>query len=103
MEKNLFYGPIKLIPTTFSAADKERLTTAYKAAIIEKVAPAYRGMGEFFRDEYLPKARASTGISDLKGGREQYQYWVRRCPPRSQPSHGIPLRYFAELYQATSL
>ena len=78
MEKNLFYGPIKLMPTTFSAADKERLTAAYKAAIIEKVAPAYRGMGEFFRDEYLPKARGSNGISDLKGGREQYQYWVRR-------------------------
>ena len=77
-EKNLFYGPIQLMPAHFSAVDKERLTAAYKVAIIEKIAPAYRGMGDFLRDEYLPKARESTGIMDLKGGREQYQYWVRR-------------------------
>ncbi len=77
-EKNLFYGPVKLMPAHFTAVDKERLTTAYKAAIIDKIAPAYRGMGDFLRDEYLPKARESSGIMDLKGGREQYQYWVRR-------------------------
>ena len=77
-DKNLFYGPIKLMPAHFPLTDKDRLTAAYKAAIIDKVAPAYRGMGIFLRDEYLPRARHSTGISDLKGGREQYQYWVRR-------------------------
>ena len=77
-ERNLFYGPIKLMPAHFPVADKERLTAAYKTAIIEKIAPAYRGLGDFLRDEYLPKARQSTGILELKGGREQYQYWVRR-------------------------
>lgn len=77
-EKNLFYGPIKQLPAHFPVGDKARLAAAYKAAIIDKIAPAYRGMGSFLRDEYLPKARQSSGISDLKGGREQYQYWVRR-------------------------
>lgn len=77
-EKNLFYGPIKSLPAHFSAADKERLTAAFKAAIVEKIAPSYRGLGNFLRDEYLPKSRPSTGISELKGGREQYRYWVRR-------------------------
>ncbi len=77
-EKNLFYGPIKLLPSHFPVGEKARLAVAFKAAIIDKIAPAYRGMGSFLRDEYLPKARQSSGISDLKGGREQYQYWVRR-------------------------
>lgn len=77
-EQNLFYSPIKLMPNHFSAADRDRLTTAYKSAITEKIAPAYRSMGNYLRDEYLPKARDSTGILALKGGREQYQYWVRR-------------------------
>ncbi len=77
-DKSLFYGPIKLMPTHFPVGDKARLAVAYKAAIIDKIAPAYRGMGSFLRDEYLPKSRKSSGISDLKGGREQYQYWVRR-------------------------
>lgn len=77
-DKNLFYGPIKSMPASFSIVDKERLTAAFKKAIIEKIAPAYRGMGNFLRDEYLPKSRLSTGVFELKGGREQYQYWVRR-------------------------
>lgn len=77
-EKNLFYGPIKLMPKHFSAADHERLANAFKAAIVEKIVPAYRGMGDFLRGEYLPRARESTGILELNGGREQYQYWVRR-------------------------
>ncbi len=77
-DKNLFFGPITLLPSHFSVGDKDRLTAAYKAAIVEKIAPSYMGLGKFLRDEYLPKSRSSTGISDLKGGREQYQYWVRR-------------------------
>jgi uncharacterized protein (DUF885 family) len=35
-------------------------------------------MGEFLRDEYLPKSRETAGISALESGRIQYQYWVRR-------------------------
>jgi uncharacterized protein (DUF885 family) len=77
-EKNLFYGPIKLIPAHFSTEDKDRLASSYRAAIIEKIVPSYAGLGTFLRDEYLPKSRTSTGILELKGGREQYQYWVRR-------------------------
>ena len=77
-EKNLFYGPIKLLPAHLTQVDKERLTKAYKKAILEKIVPAYRSMGFFLRDEYLPKARETDGISELPGGREQYQYWVRR-------------------------
>ncbi len=77
-EKNLFYGPIKLMPTHFSATERERLANAFKTAIIEKIIPAYRRMGDFLRDEYLPRARESTGILDLNGGQEHYQYWVRR-------------------------
>lgn len=78
VEQNLFYGPIKSMPERFSAEEQKRLTLTYKAAILEKIVPSYRALGEFLREEYLPKARASTGISELQGGREQYQYWVRR-------------------------
>lgn len=77
-EKSLFYGPIKSMPTSFPAADRERLTAAFKQRIMEKVMPAYRRMGEFLRDEYTPKSRETAGISSLESGRLQYQYWVRR-------------------------
>ncbi len=77
-EKNLFYGPIKLLPAKFSDTEKATLTAAYKKAITEVIVPSYRSLGEFLRDEYLPKARATSGLAGLKGGSEQYQYWVRR-------------------------
>lgn len=77
-EKSLFYGPIKLMPSSFSSADRERLTAAFKSKIVEQVIPAYRRLGEFLRDEYTPKARETAGISSLESGRLQYQYWVRR-------------------------
>ncbi len=77
-EQSLFYGPIKSMPKTFSDADRERLTAAYKASIKDKVMPAYRRMGEFLRDEYMAAGRESHGIAALESGRLQYQYWVRR-------------------------
>lgn len=75
--KTLFWGPIAKFPGNFSEDDRARISAEYRQAIEEQVMPAYRSMGEFLRDEYLPKARQSTGISDLQEGREQYQYWVR--------------------------
>jgi uncharacterized protein (DUF885 family)/acetyl esterase/lipase len=76
-QQSLFWGPINKLPESFSQADRERLTVEYRRAISEQVIPSYRRLGEFLRDEYLPAARESTGISALEGGREQYQYWVR--------------------------
>ncbi len=77
-EQSLFYGPINQMPKTFSDAEKSRLTEAYKQAIVTKVIPSYQRMGEFLKNEYLPKARDTSGISSLSGGREQYRYWVSR-------------------------
>ncbi len=75
--QSLFYGPITGLPKDFSDEDKTRLTEAFRAAISEKIMPAYRKLGEFLQDEYMPACRESTGITALQGGREQYQYWVR--------------------------
>jgi uncharacterized protein (DUF885 family) len=77
-EQSLFYGPIESMPASFSEADRERLTAAFKDRIREKVIPAYRSMGEFLRDEYIERARDTSGIGALEDGRRQYLYWVRR-------------------------
>ncbi len=74
---SLFYQPIVNIPASFAEADRQRLSAAYEQALTTKLLPAYRQLGEFLRDEYLPAARDSTGILELDGGPEQYAYWVR--------------------------
>lgn len=76
-QKSLFYAPITNLPANFSAADKERLTEAYKKAISNQIIPAYKRFGEFLRDEYLPKTRTTSGIGSLPHGSEQYAYWVK--------------------------
>jgi uncharacterized protein (DUF885 family) len=76
-EQSLFWGPIRNLPATFSAADRERLTAAYRNVIATKVVPTYRRLHEFVRDEYLPKCRTTVGLDALPNGRSWYAYNVR--------------------------
>ncbi|MFM2219871.1 MAG: hypothetical protein RL240_4189 [Planctomycetota bacterium] len=73
----LFYAPITNLPANFPTADKARLTEAYQKAIADQIIPAYRRLGEFLRDEYLPRTRTTSGIGSLINGSEQYAYWVK--------------------------
>jgi uncharacterized protein (DUF885 family) len=74
--KSLFWGPIQRMPASFSAADKERLTAAYRKSIETDIVPTYRKWGDFLEKEYLPQARASSGITAVPGGAEIYAYAV---------------------------
>ncbi len=75
--KSLFYGPVTLMPTTFSETDKKRLTAAYIDMVQNIIMPAYKRLGDFLQTEYLPKARTSTGFNELPGGDKLYSYLVR--------------------------
>lgn len=77
-EQSLFWKPMKKFPDTVSAADRERLTVAFRALIKDKVMPAYQRMHDFVRDEYIPRARTSTAWSDLPDGKAWYAERVRR-------------------------
>jgi uncharacterized protein (DUF885 family) len=75
--QSVFWQPVANMPAAFSAADRARLTAAYRDAIAGKVIPAYRRLHDFVRDEYLPKCRETVGWSALPGGREWYAYLAR--------------------------
>lgn len=75
--KSLFYGPVTRFPADMTAADRQRITAAYQQAIRTELVPAYRKLGDFLEQEYLPKARLSTGISAIPGGKELYAYDVK--------------------------
>lgn len=74
--QSVFYGPVTAMPAGFSAADKRRLTDAYKKLIREQLNPAYKKLRDFLKEEYLPKARTSSGISALPGGMDYYKYCI---------------------------
>jgi uncharacterized protein (DUF885 family) len=77
-EDSLYWGPIRNMPADFSAADRERLTQAYRAAIETRIVPSYRRLHDFMRDEYVPKARLSHGMEGLPDGRAWYAYNLKR-------------------------
>ena len=75
--KTLFYTPITNLPAEFSAADKARLTAQYNVMIKDSLMPAYIGMRDFIRDEYLPKTRETVGLNALPDGAAWYAYNVK--------------------------
>lgn len=75
--KNLFYGPITLMPSSFDSATKKRLTEAYVKLINEQIVPSYKKFADFFTNEYLAKARTSTGIDSLPNGSKLYNFQIR--------------------------
>jgi uncharacterized protein (DUF885 family) len=50
LETSTYMGPVKKFPSSFSAADKERLTAAYGKLVREQLAPANRKLLAFMRD-----------------------------------------------------
>jgi uncharacterized protein (DUF885 family) len=76
--KSIFYGPVKNLPAAFSESDKARITTAYKAAIKNELNASHTKMAAFLKDEYLPKARATSGVSDLPNGLNYYKWCVKK-------------------------
>ena len=87
--QSLFYGPIKMLPKSFSAVDKQRLTEAYKKAIMTELVPTYQKLGNFLEKEYLPKARATSGIAAVPGGPAMYTYDVAYWTTTSKTPEGI--------------
>ena len=77
-EETLLWGPIKSMPATFSAADKTRLTDAYRQMIDNGMQPAFKKLRDFINDEYLPATRNSVGMDKLPNGADWYAYNVRQ-------------------------
>lgn len=78
VEQSMFYSPVKNMPEDFSTAERERLASAYREAILTKIVPAYRRMHNFIGDDYLGTTRPSVGIAELPDGEAWYAYLVRQ-------------------------
>ena len=83
VEKSIFWGPVTRMPAEFSAADRERLTTAFRNLIATQLNPAYRKLRTFIADEYLPKTRDTFGRGALPGGAAWYEHDVHDNTMRS--------------------
>ncbi len=75
---NIFYTPLKNIPNGISEADAIRLKNAYMFNITSCILPSYNKLKNFIEREYLPKARASSGIGAIPNGLEMYNFLIKQ-------------------------
>jgi len=101
--KSIFYGPITNIPKDFSNDDKKRFTDVYIKLINEQIIPAYKKLGDFLKNEYLPKARPSTGIDSLPEGDKYYNYLVRYWTTTNKTADEIYNTGLAEVKRIRSI
>jgi uncharacterized protein (DUF885 family) len=99
-EKSPFFAPLRRMPASIPAADRERLTREARAAIAEGVVPAYRRFQDFFAREYLPACFPAVGAWQLPRGDEAYAYLARMHTTtaiRPQEAHDLGLREVARI------
>jgi uncharacterized protein (DUF885 family) len=96
---SMFMAPTKSFPEGIAEADKARLTAAYEAKTGALYAANTR-LRDFLRDEYLPVARTSVGLSQMKGGAELYAQLVEETttlPLSPEDIHQIGLSEVARI------
>ena len=77
-EDSLFWGPIKKLPDSFSAQQKQKITAQYRQLIMQHLVPAYRSMSDFLANQYIANSRESVGYSDLPNGKAWYEYQIKK-------------------------
>ncbi|MET0532584.1 MAG: DUF885 family protein [Steroidobacter sp.] len=75
---NPLYLPFDLMPTSIAKNEQERLQSEARQLIAERIAPAYKKLLAFIRDEYLVKARTTIGASKLPDGAAFYQARIKK-------------------------
>jgi uncharacterized protein (DUF885 family) len=101
LEKNPFFSPIGKMPATFSEQDKARISSAYRKVISEKIIPAQTRLYAFIKNDYLPKTRASAGLSALPGGAEWYRFMVKDSTTTAMSAeaiHAVGLKEVARVH-----
>jgi uncharacterized protein (DUF885 family) len=58
-EQSAFWQPFAKMPSSIPAAEQEQLREQARAAIADKLIPAYATLMAFIRDEYVPRARTT--------------------------------------------
>jgi uncharacterized protein (DUF885 family) len=69
--------PFTRFPPAIAPADRQRLVAEATRVYAERVRPAYRELGSYLSNTYVPRARESIGWSSLPDGRAWYAYNVR--------------------------
>jgi len=89
--------PFQGLPGALEAEHGQALRERAVRLVETRVLPAYRGLLEFFRSEYMADPRESIGISEVPGGREYYRELVRHHTTLDTTPEEVHARGLAEV------
>ena len=94
------YRPFTRMPSTFPAADRERLAAAGVRQVTASVQPAFARLRDFLEQEYLPASYPSVGWWQTSGGVDSYAFFARQFTTTrltAQEIHDLGLREVARI------
>ena len=78
IEASNFYAPYRKLPASIPAAEQDALRAEGKAAIRNALVPAFATLLQFFRNEYVPKARTTLAAEAMPDGKAWYREQIRK-------------------------
>ncbi|TVQ65514.1 MAG: DUF885 domain-containing protein [Balneolaceae bacterium] len=75
-EQSRLFAPFQEFPASVTSEQQVILRQQAEEVITESVMLEYRRLLSFLRDEYLPAATETIGITQVPGGEEYYQYLI---------------------------
>lgn len=72
-----FYLPATRIPEGMSAEDAENIKSSYANMVDQKIIPVVNRLHDFFKNEYQPAGRETSGIGALPNGDDWYQHRIK--------------------------
>jgi uncharacterized protein (DUF885 family) len=101
-EANIFYTPIRNFPASFSADERQQLTTDYRALIANRLLPALKRLNDYLKSDYLPASRATAGLGALPNGAAWYLARIKNStnlPLTPTAVHELGLKEVARIHR----
>jgi len=97
LEDSPFYAAVTRMPDSIPAADRVRLTVAYRQMIADRVYPGYAGWQSYLRDTYLASATDAPGRWAMKDGDALYAWELARHTTTTRAADDIHTLGLAEV------
>jgi uncharacterized protein (DUF885 family) len=101
-ELSPFWLVFAQMPARISAAEAEELKAEARAAIAERVVPAFRKLLTFYREEYLSNARKTLAAEAMPDGRAYYAQQIRQYTTLDLTADEIHRTGLAEVARITA-
>ena len=98
-----YWTPIAKFPDAIGAADRTRLTAAFRTAIERDIRPSLQKLRTFLADEYLPVSRPGVGLAGVPGGDTYYAFRIAEMttlPLTAEEVHATGLAEVARINAA---